>query len=57
MAIESNELEVSPYSSSSFYLFGRLARLELELCHRMQNFLLDEGLDMMACPGTNEIIN
>ncbi len=38
-------------SSASYYLFGRLAHLELILCERIQNFLLESGLDMMACPG------
>jgi hypothetical protein len=49
--MEANELEVAPYSSASIYLFGRLAELELELCDRIRNHLLDSGLDLMACPG------
>ena len=51
IALESKELEICPYSSSAYYLFGRLAQLELDLSEKAQNFLLDAGLDMMACPG------
>ena len=53
IAMESKELEVTPYSSASFYLFGRLAKLELDLSQRMQDDLHDAGLEMMACPGSN----
>jgi hypothetical protein len=52
LALESKELEICPYSSNAYYLFGRLAQLELDLCQKAQHFLLDAGLDMMACPGT-----
>ena len=55
IALESKELEICPYSSSAYYLFGRLAQLELDLSEKAQNFLLDAGLDMMACPGKGGI--
>ena len=55
IALESKELEICPYSSSAYYLFGRLAQLELDLSEMAQNFLLDAGLDMMACPGKGGI--
>ena len=51
IALESKELEICPYSWLAYYLFGRLAQLELDLCQEVYRHLLDAGLDMMACPG------
>lgn len=50
LATESEELEVSNNSPRAYYLIGRLARLELDLCENVQTHLLDSGLDMLSCP-------